>query len=82
MLLKIISFGKEEILKVTKENLKKYFTELEPTYVQDGPKVKRLRTFVAKSFTEYQEKTDFSPVVEVGKDKYITIDKVKDMIAS
>ncbi|MFC1517830.1 hypothetical protein ACFL5G_04645 [Candidatus Margulisiibacteriota bacterium] len=82
MLKKIISFKKRDIFNLTKDNLQKYFMELEPTYVHDGPTVKQLRTFKAKSLTPYEEQTHFAPIVEIGKDKYLPLEKVKDVIAS
>ncbi|MBU0580298.1 MAG: hypothetical protein KKA19_03885 [Candidatus Margulisbacteria bacterium] len=79
---KIISFSKKDIFNLTKENMQKYFMELDPLYIQDGPKVKKLRTFKAKSLTPYEEKTHFTPIVQIGENKYISIEKVQSIIAS
>ncbi len=74
------NFSKKDIYNITKDNLIKYFTELEPTYIEDGPAVKKLRTYIAKALTTFQEETDFSPIVEIGKGQFISIEKVKGKV--
>jgi hypothetical protein len=77
---KKVSYKKKEIINLTKQSLQKYFIELEPLYFQDGAKVKQARTFQAKSLTPFEEQTNYSPIVEIARNKYITIDKMREAI--
>jgi len=78
--MKIIDFKPEDVFFIKEPDLKKYFTELNELIVEFGTSVETLRTFKAKSLTPYEEKTNYEPIVQIGKEKFVPLSSLQGMI--
>jgi hypothetical protein len=71
--MKVIDFKSENVLFIREKDIKRYFIELNEQLAEMGSELKTLRTFKAKSLTRFEKKTNFEPIVQVAKEKYVPL---------
>ena len=81
MFKKIIDFNKKDAIKITQDNLRKYFTELDELYVDNGNEVKRLQIYQAQALSPFAELTDYAPIVKVSEGQFVPLAKIKGSVS-